>query len=189
MNTNKLAYFVALVALAFGLTSEYQKGNFPAVHRALGRAENSLCRLVTRAAQTAAVAQVLVGHQPQQFQVDSDFLSRQQAEVERVLAEHQADLEQVVAEQRAVIGQAMAERQSALGCARQRLDRMQIALDRAQFQRTRALDRMRVRLSDAANRRMIVVCPRTGARITVQSGADFTDLPTDLPNSTVGTSF
>ena len=61
MNTNKLAYFVALGVLVFGLTSEYQKGNFPAIHRALGIAGDSLCRLVTRAERTLAVAGVVTG--------------------------------------------------------------------------------------------------------------------------------
>jgi hypothetical protein len=178
MNTNKLAYFVAVGVLAFGLASEYQKGNFPALHRALGIAGNSLCRLVTRAEQTLAVARVLVGRQPQEFRVDDQFLAGQQAEVESLMAEHQAEMVR-----------AMAEGHAALDCARQRFDQMHIVLDRAQVQRTRALERMRFRLSNTPNRRMIVVCPRTGAKITVAAGPNLSDLPTDLPNIEVGDRF
>ena len=110
--------------------------------------------------------------------MDDQFLAGQQAEVESLMAEHQAEMVR-----------AMAERHAALDCARQRLDRMHIVLDRAQFQRTRALERMRFRLSNAANRRMIVVCPRTGAKISVSTGPDLSDLPTDLPNIEVGDPF
>jgi hypothetical protein len=189
MNTNKLAYLLALGVLAFGLTSEYQKGNFPAIHRVLGIAGGSLCRLVTRGEQTLAVAGVLTGRQPQEFDVDDQFLARQQAEVERVMAEHQAEIERALAEHQTDLDRSTAGRRADLACLRQHLDRMHIVLGRAQFQRARALERMRVRLSDAANRRMIVVCPRTGARITVQGGPDLSELPTDLPNIEVGDSF
>src|SRR6266478_6360678 len=87
---NKALYWIALSVFALGLTSEYQKGNLPLAHRVADRAGAVLCQIATRAEQTWAVARVLTGRTPE-FQLDDEFLARQQAEVERVMAEHQAD--------------------------------------------------------------------------------------------------
>ena len=189
MNTNKLAYFMALGVLALGLTSEYQKGSFPAIHRAVGTAGNSLCRLATRAQRTLATARLLIGREPQEFRVDDDFIARQQAQVEQVIPEHQADIDRALADHRADLDRAMALRQAHLDCLQQRLDRMHAVLDRAQLQRVRVLERTRFKLSDAANRRMIVVCPKTGAKITVHTDAYLSDLDTNLPAIEVKDSF
>lgn len=178
MNTNKLAYFIALGVLAFGLTSEYQKGNFPAIHRVVGVAENSLCRLATRAEQSLAVARILTGRQHQEFRVDDEFIARQQAQVERVMADHQADIDR-----------AMDLRQADLDRVQQKLDRMHFVLDRAQLQKVRVLEGTRFKLSNAANRRMIVVCPQTGRKITVHAGPDFSSVDADLSDIEVGDSF
>jgi len=176
MNTNKLAYFVVLGVLAFGLSSEYQKGNYPALHRAVGVVENSLCRLATRAEHTLATARILTSRAPEEFRVDDEFFARQQAQVERVMAEHQMDIDR-----------AMALRQAHLDCLQQKLDRMHLVVERAQFQRTRALERARVRLTNVGNQSMIMVCPKTGARITVRT--DPSDLNISIPAIDVGDSF
>jgi hypothetical protein len=52
MDTNKAAYWVALGVLALGLNSEYQHGNFAALHQVAERTSSTLCRISTRAAQT-----------------------------------------------------------------------------------------------------------------------------------------
>jgi hypothetical protein len=83
----------------------------------------------------------------------------------------------------------MALRQSNLDCLQQKLDRMHVALDRAQLQRMRALERTRFQLSNAGNRRIVVVCPRTGARITVHTNPDLSSLDTNFPAIDVGDSF
>src|SRR5271157_5682819 len=64
MNTNKIMYWLALGVFALGLHSEYRNGRFPALHRLADQAESTLCRMVTRAEQTLALARVLTSPQP-----------------------------------------------------------------------------------------------------------------------------
>src|SRR5882757_2400253 len=92
---NKALYWIALGVFALGLNSEYQKGSLPLAHRVADRAEAVLCQVAARAEQTWAMARVLSGRQ--EFRVDDQFLARQQAEADQVLAEHQADLAQAMA--------------------------------------------------------------------------------------------
>ena len=174
MNTDKAMYWVALGVLALGLHSEYRNGRFSAIHRVAGQAESTVCRLVTRAEQTLATARILTASVPQEVRVHDDLVARQQAQVERVMADHQAGLDRDLADRQAHLDRAMALRQANLDCLQQKFDRMHGALDRAQLQRVRALERMQFQLSNAVNRRMIVACPRTGARISVNAG------PSDL---------
>ena len=162
---NKALYWIALGVFALGLNSEYQKGNLPLAHRVADRAQAVLCQVTARAEQTWAVAKVLSGHQ--EFRVDDQFLASQQAEVDRVLAEHQADLDR-----------AMDMRQVDLDRVQQKLDRMHIVLDRVQVEKLRKLEQVRFRLSNATSRR-IVVCPQTGARVTVDAQPDVADLDVD----------
>ena len=189
MNTDKTMYWVALGVLALGLHSEYRNGRFPAIHHVADQAESTVCRLVTRAEQTLATAEVLTVRVPQKVRVDDDFMARQQAQVERVMAEHQADLDRLLADRQAHLDRAMALRQANFDCLQEKLDRMHVAVDRAQLQRVRAFERTRFKLSDAANRRTVLVCPRTGARITVHTAANLSDLDTNFAAIDVGDSF
>ena len=172
---NKALYWIALGVFALGLNSEYQKGNLPLAHKVADHAEAVLCRVATRAQQTWAVARVLTGRQ--EFQVDDQFLARQQAEVARVLAEHQDDPDR-----------AMALRQADLDRVQARLDRMHSAIERAQMVRVRVMERSRFRLRDATSRRLMVTCPNTGARVSVRPEADV-DIDADVPDVEVGDSF
>jgi hypothetical protein len=165
---NKALYWIALGVFALGLSSEYQQGNLPLVHRVANRAGAVLCQIATRAEQTLAVARVLTGRSAPEFRVDDQLLARQQAEVERVMAEHQADLDR-----------AMDLRQADLDRLQQRLDRVHVILDRAQLAKVRVLERTRFKLSNATSRR-IVVCPQTGARVTVDAQPDVADLDVDI---------
>lgn len=172
MNTIKATYWVALAVFALALNSEYQHGKFPLLHRAAGRAGSELCRIATRAEQTLAMARVLTGREQQEFRVqnfsmDEEFVARQEAEADR--AEHQADIERV-----------MDLRRADLDCVQQKLDRMHTALDRARLQKVRVLERTHLSMRDAANRRQIVVCPKTGARIAVDASADLPDMDLEL---------
>ena len=56
MDTNKVAYWVALGVLALGLNSEYRHGNFVALHQAVERADFAMCGVTTRAERTLAAA-------------------------------------------------------------------------------------------------------------------------------------
>jgi hypothetical protein len=163
----KALYWIALGIFALALNSEYQKGNLPLAHQVAGRAEAVLCRMATRAEQSLAVARILTGRP--EFRVDDQFVARQQAEVERVMAERQADLER-----------AMALRQADLDRIQGRVERMHVVLDRAQLAKMRVLERTRFTMTDATNSRTIMVCPQTGARISVDAGADQSDADVDL---------
>lgn len=193
MNTTKAIYWIALGAFALALNSEYQTGSFPALHRAADRAESVLSQAATRAEQSLAMARILTGSPRPEFRVDDQFLARQQAQVERVLAEHQADIDRAVAlrqagvdrmlaEHQADLNRAMALRQVDLDRVQQKLDRMQQVLERAQVKRVRLLERSQLKLSKAASRRISVVCPKTGEKISIDADADLSDLDMNLPD-------
>ena len=170
MNTTKAIYWIALGTFALALNSEYQNGKFPALHRAADRAGCVLCRAAGHAEQSLAMARIQTNRPRPEFRLDEQLLARQQAQVERVLAEHQTDL-----------NRAMALRQVDLDRVQQKLDRMQQVLERTQFKRVRVLERSRFKLSKAANRRMIVVCPKTGEKISIDADTDVSDMDTNLP--------
>jgi hypothetical protein len=178
MNTSKAIYWIALGTFALALNSEYRAGSFPALHRVADRAESVLCRAASHAEQSLAMARILTGRPRPEFRVDDQFLARRQAQVERVLAEHQADLDR-----------AMALRQADLDRVQQRLDRVQAVLERTQFKRDRVLERSRFKLSNAANRHISVICPKTGKKISVNTDADLSDPDNDLADIQVGDSF
>ncbi len=164
---NKALYWIALGVFALGVNSEYQKGNLPLAHRVADRAGAVLCRVATRAEQTLAVARVLIGRPGAEVPAD-EFAALYQAEVDRVLAMRQADLDR-----------AMDLRQADLDRVQQKLDRVHMVLDRAHFQKVRQLDRIQFRLTDATSRRVFVVCPETGARVSVDAETGLPDLEAD----------
>jgi hypothetical protein len=166
---NKALYWIALGVFALGLNSEYQKGNLPLAHRVTDRAEAILCQVAARAEQTWAVARVLSGQQ--EFRVDDHFLASQQAEVDRVMAEHQAEL-----------ARAMALRQADMDRIQEKLDRVHVVLDRAQMSKLSILERTRFKLTNATHRR-IVVCPETGAQVSIDDQPDVADLAVDIDDA------
>jgi hypothetical protein len=174
---SKALYWIALGTFALALNSEYQNGNLPLAHQVADRAGSVLCQIASSAEQSLTLARVLTVRPGTEVSIDDQFIARQQAEVERVMAEHQADLDR-----------AMALRQVDLDRVQQRLDRMHMVLDRVQIEKLRKLDRVRFRVSDAANRRMIVVCPETGARISVQPNVDLMDMDEASADIEVGDS-
>ncbi|MGA7287091.1 MAG: hypothetical protein WBX02_03275 [Terriglobales bacterium] len=88
MDTNKVAYWVALGVLALGLNSEYRHGNFVALHQAVERADFAMCGVTTRAERTLAAAIGGTGR--------SQFVAEAQSESASRLAEMQrAAIEQV----------------------------------------------------------------------------------------------
>jgi hypothetical protein len=182
MIANKAAYWIALLLFALALRSEYRQGKFAAIHRVVGRAESTLCRITAHAEQTLAMARMLAVQQPD-LRLDNEFMARQQGEVERGMARHQAALDRDLAEHQAEVERAMALRQAELDRLQERLDQMHVVLDRSQLPKVRLLTRTRFKLS-GANRHMLVVCPRTSARITVHTG----DLDADIADLGVGDS-
>jgi hypothetical protein len=148
--TNKVLYWIVLGIFALALHGEYHKGNLPLAHQVADRAGSVLCRVEMKAQQTLALARMLAGRQ--HSAVDDEFLASKQAEVDRVMAQHQAELEQ-----------AMALRQADLDHLQERLDRVNMIMDRAQQSKTRVFALTRVKV-DSSNRR-IIICPQTGKPI------------------------
>ncbi len=191
MNTTKAIYWIALGTFALALNSEYKTGNFPALHRAADRAESVLCSAASHAEQSLAMAGILTSRPRTEFHLDEQLLARQQAQVERVLAEHQGDIDRAVAlrqsdfdrimsEHQADLNRAMALRQVDLDRVQQKLDRVQQVLERVQVNRVRVLERSHLRLSKAANHRISVICPKTGEKISIDADSDLSDMDTNL---------
>jgi len=165
MNTNKAAYWIALGVLALGLNSEYRQGNFVAVHRVADRAGVVLCQIATRAERTLAVARVLANREAlptdDLFAVsDRAEMAREQAEMLREQAQDRAELlrDRVLAHADVMRAQAEARR--------------------AEIAQMRA--RSGFRFTSTADRRVMVVCPKTGARVAVDAGPDSIDVSPDI---------
>jgi len=178
MHTTKAVYWIAIGIFALGMSSEYQKGNLPTIHRAAARAEGVICRVVSRAEQTLAEAQLLTNRRGRDLASNDRFMAFHQAQIDRAMALRQAHLDRV-----------RALRQADLDSAQARLDRLRAELDHAQAQRVQILERVRVKLSDAANRRVMVICPKTGARVAVNPEGGAAGIDADLPQIEVEDSF
>lgn len=148
MNTDKMLYWIAVGIFALGISREYQDGKFPAAHRALGSAESTLCRLVTRAEQAVAMARVVVGPPSvDDVSVSIGDLARGQAELLRDQAQARAELMREQIHAQAEVLEARAE-----------IQRAQVQWQvQSQFG-----------LRNAANRQVTLVCPKTGARVSVK---------------------
>jgi hypothetical protein len=167
MDTNKAAYWIALGVLALGLNSEYQHGSFGALHRVAERADSALCRMTTRAEQTLAGARVLTSREG--FLADDLLASTGGAEMARAQggllrerARDEAELFRDEIRAQADVIRARAE------------------MRRAEIEQIRFRTRSQVRLASAVNRRVTVVCPKTGARISVNAGPEVADVSPDV---------
>jgi hypothetical protein len=148
MNTNKLMYWLVLGVFALGLHSEYRNEKFPAIHRLAEHAESTLCRIVTRAEQTVALARVLTSPQP----LAADDLSASSRDKEMAQAE-------VLRDQARAHAQLLRDQV-----------RAQAELQQSQIEQIRWRTQSQFRLTNAANRRVTLICPKTGARISVNAG-------------------
>jgi hypothetical protein len=155
MNTNKIMYWLALGVFALGLRSEYQNGRFPAIHRVAEHTESSLCRIVTRAEQTFALARALTRTQP--FAED-DLLASARA---REFAQAEMLRDQAQAHAQLIRDQVRAQAD---------LIRAQAELQRSQIEQIRWDTQSQFKLTKAADRRVTLICPKTDARISVSAG-------------------
>lgn len=162
----KALYWIALGAFVLALNSEYRNGGLPLAHRAAGRAQAVYCQVAARAEQSLAVARLLVSEPVNDVSTD-EVMTRAQAEVDRELARRQAQLDRALAMRQAELNRALAMRQADLDRMQQKVERVQVVMDRVQMDKLQKLDRMRFKFSDATNRRTFVVCPETGAKIVV----------------------
>jgi hypothetical protein len=161
MNTNKIMYWLALGVFALGLRSEYQNGRLPAIHRVAAAAGSSLCRIVTRAEQAVALAQALTRSQP--FGTDDLLASAHDGE----LAQAELLRDQARAHAQLIRDQVRAQAD---------LIRAQSELQRSQIEQIRWDAQSQFKLTNAANRRVTLICPETGARISVHAGPTAVDI-------------
>lgn len=175
MDTNKAAYWIALGALALGLNSEYRNGNFAAVHRVAESAGSVLCRISTRAEQTLAVALGMTNREKSPA-VDL-FAANQGTEMAR--AEAQAEAEMLREQARASAEMVRARVRDEIR-AQADVIREQAEMERAQIEQIRWRTASHVGLARTANHRVTVVCPKTGARITLKPGVELADIAPDV---------
>jgi len=172
MDTNKAAYWIALGVLALGLNTEYQRGHFDGLHRVADRADAAFCQAATRAEQALAFARMTVAE---------ILLSGENSPADRLLASTD---EAETAEGREDLVRQHAEmiRDRVRNEIRARADIIwvQAEVRRAEIEQIRAGARTQVRLARLGNRSMIVVCPKTGARIAVNGGPDAAEVSADL---------
>jgi|ERR1700674_4229352 len=170
MDTNKAAYWIALGVLALGLNSEYQHGRFVALHRVSEYAGSALCRMATRAEQTVAVARVLTGREG--FPVDGLVAATGGAETARAQGELLRDQARDEAE---LLRDGVHAQADAI--------RAQAEVQRAKVEHIRLRMRSQFRLARTVDRRVVVVCPRTGVRIAVNAGMRLAEVSPDVEDS------
>jgi hypothetical protein len=171
MDTNKAAYWIALGVLVLGLSSAYRHGRFPALHRVAERADFVMCRISTHATQTLAVA---LGMTSREELPVADLLAASDG-VE--IARSQAALVREQALEQAELIRARVREQVR---AQADVIREQAEMQRAQIEQIRWRTASQIRLVRTANRRVMVVCPKTGARVTVDRGAELADISPDV---------
>ncbi|MFZ0563150.1 MAG: hypothetical protein WAM43_16160 [Terriglobales bacterium] len=172
MNTNKVAYWVALGVLALGLNSEYRHGNFVALHQAVERADFAMCGVTTRAERTLAAAIGGTGR--------SQFVAEAQSESASRLAEVrlQSNLLREQAREQAEFARDQIRAQA-------EVIRSQAEMQRAAIEQVRSRAESQFRLIDAGDGRMTVFCPKTRARVIVRRS----DVSDDSPEIEVSDSF
>jgi hypothetical protein len=170
MNTNKAAFWIALGVFALALNSEYQHGGLVGLHRVSEYARSALCRIATRAEQTLAVARVLTGHQ--EFAADDLLAANSRAEMARAQSELLRDQARDEAELLRDGVQAQAD-----------VIRAQAETQLAEVEQIRLRKRSRFRLARTVDRRVTVVCPKTGVRIAVNAGMRLAEVSPDVEDS------
>lgn len=170
MDTNKAAYWVALGVLALGLNSEYQHGNFVTLHRVAERTSATLCHVSTRAEQTLMALGITSRGE---FPVDGLLAASDRAEMTR----DEAELVQEQARARAEMIRVRVRDE-----IRAQTDeiRARAEMQRAQIEQIRWRAVSQIRLSRADNHRVMVVCPKMGARITVNADSELAEIAPDV---------
>ena len=172
MDTNKAAYWIALGVLALGLNSEYRHGSFVPLHRVSEFAGSALCRMAARAEQTLAVARVLTSRE--RFPVDGLLAATDGAEMaqaqEELLREQARDEAELLRDRLREEVQAQAD-----------VIRAQAETRRAEVEQIRM--RSQFRIARTVDRRVTVICPKTGTRIAVNAGMRVAEVSPEVEDS------
>ncbi|MFZ1917825.1 MAG: hypothetical protein WAU58_09650 [Terriglobales bacterium] len=177
MDTQKVAYWLALAVFGLALHSEYRHGSFPTLHRASDRASFTVGRLARCAERTVAMAKLLA---IRQAPGTDDLLAADNA---RELADSQAEMlrEQVQGEIESRRGQAQDGAELLRDRTRARAEMIRALFDvrRAQFERARAQMSSQIFIGNSANRRLIEVrpndCRKAGTRIAITGSNSSSD--------------
>jgi F0F1-type ATP synthase membrane subunit b/b' len=178
MNAQRTAYWLALVIAGLAFHSEYQRGAFPALHRAADSAAVTLCRTVSDAERTVAMAKLVITKPELR---SSDLLAASQLADARRMAAEQAEMARAEARMQTEM---IRERVQEQMRAQAEMMREQIQMEQTQLAGlstpTQGRGYARIGLSDAMNHRMVVVLPgkRLHSEVRV-SVPDLTDLPDD----------
>ncbi len=176
MNTNKALYWIALTAVAFGFSSEYQRGGFSGLHSVAQYTEARFCSVETHAQHALLALGILPSRT--QFGPTQDALAEQADQMQRVVALREAELDR-----------AMAMRDAELARAQARLARAQAVLghtDLSQFQVLKSAD---FKMINDGNHRVITICTKNGHKMHIEAGPDAADLYIDMPAVEVGEQF
>jgi hypothetical protein len=169
MDANKAAYWIALGVLALGLNSEYRRGNFVTLHQVAERTASTLCQVSTRAERTLMALGIT---SREEFPVDG-LLASDRAEMTRDEAE-------LVREQARDRAEMVRERVRDEIRAQADVIHARAEMQRAQMEQIRWRTVSQIRLARTDNHRVMVVCPKTGSRITVNPGSELAEIPLEV---------
>jgi hypothetical protein len=171
MDTNKAAYWIAVGVLALGLSSEYQHGRFATLHRIAERADLALCRISGHAEEALAAARLLTMRDGSA--ADSLLASTGAAEMARDHSEWLRD------EAREEIELVRDRVQENVGDRIREQIRAQGEMRRVEIEQIYLRTRSQVQMAHMVNRRVMVVCPKTGAQVVVNTGLHSVEISAD----------
>ena len=186
MNTNKAAYWIILGVLALGLNGEYRHGNLAPLHRIAERADSAFCWVAARSERTLEAAAILSNRG--RFAAYDLFASKEITEMARIQskalrkAQDEAELFQQIVPDRVTEKVMVNVRENVRDAKRAQGDvlRAQGEIRRAEMEQIRSRARSEFKLVRTADRRMLVVCPKNGTRISVNAGANSADTSADI---------
>lgn len=175
MNMNKVLYWVALAAVAFGLSSEYQRGGFARLHSLAEYTEARLFSVATQAEHSLLALGILPIHARPSSTQEAMLRSDQ---IGRVLELHKAEL-----------GRAIALHEAELERAEARIARAQAIMAHTDLARMQVLAAPHFKVIKDADHRAITICSKSGRHVRIESSPDMSDLDIDMPEIETGDQF
>jgi hypothetical protein len=175
MNTNQAAYWIALGVLALGLNNEYQHGKFVTLHKVAERADSALCRISARAEQTLAVARILTSREG--GLADTPLASSDDVEMARAQSEM---LREQARDGAALLRDGVRDHVRDEIRAQTGVIRARTEVQRSLIEQIRWRARSQFRLANMGDRRVVVVCPKTGVKVAVSAGPEFAEGSPDI---------
>jgi hypothetical protein len=180
MNTTKATYWIALAAFAFALNTEYQRGDFPVLHRASAEAGTTLCHVATRAERSFAMVRLLAGRPAlsadRLLALNTSEMAQNHAEMLRDQAQSQSEMLREQARDKAEMLRDQVRNEMEMVLVRARMQQDQI-------EQIRFHTRSQVSIGNAMNRQLVMVaparCPKS-VHVAVNAGTVSSDDEDDL---------